>query len=344
MPKKLIVCCDGTWNTADQPNTTNVFKLAKSLREEDSQGDTQLPYYRQGVGTREWERVRGGAFGMGLSSNVRHAYEFLVEAYEPGDTLYLFGFSRGAFTVRSLAGLVRNSGILRRASDGRMQEAWDLYRNRTEVPTSEASMLFRRSYSYQPGIHFVGVWDTVGTLGIPALGPRFNREWGFHDTELSSSVKGAFHALAIDEQRPQFAPTLWHQKSSAARNGQELKQVWFAGVHCDVGGGYESTALSDITLLWMVHQAHRYGLEFETKDLGELKPDSMGEKNNSRTGFYRLRRRRHRPIGQAADHQGRLDGCEYLSDTAQKRYDSSAEYRPPNLEDARRRQVPIESV
>ncbi|WP_431047026.1 DUF2235 domain-containing protein [Streptomyces sp. P1-3] len=353
MAKRLIVCCDGTWNLADQPSKTNVTKIALSVRPQ-AAGVEQRVYYRSGVGTRRWERLRGGAFGMGLSGNVMDAYRFLVDAYEPGDVLYLFGFSRGAFTARSLAGLVRNCGILRRENADRIKEAWALYRDRTEKPTGTASTLFRRAYARETGIHFIGVWDTVGSLGIPVPGPRWlrpvvspaNRRWAFHDTELSSWVKGAFHALAIDEQRTPFEPTLWHQQPGAADNGQELKQVWFAGVHTDIGGGYPETELSDITLLWMAHQASRYGLELDAEALGEngplgmtpdrsisfrVRPDSVGAMHDSRTGVYRLARPWHRPIGQAADDQGRLDGCEYLSESARERHDKDESYRPPEL-------------
>jgi uncharacterized protein (DUF2235 family) len=353
MAKRLIVCCDGTWNVADQSSRTNVTKVALSVRPR-AAGVEQRVYYHSGVGTRRWERLRGGAFGMGLSGNVLDAYRFLVDAYEPGDTLYLFGFSRGAFTARSLAGLVRNCGILRREDAHRVKEAWALYRDRVERPTSTASTLFRRAYAREAGIHFIGVWDTVGSLGIPVPGASWlkpvvsvvDRRWAFHDTELSSRVKGAFHALAIDEQRAPFTPTLWHQQSGDAASGQELQQVWFAGVHGDVGGGYEETGLSDITLLWMVHQARRYGLEFDTEALSEtgpremtpessvdfrVRPDSMGTAHDSRTGLYRLAPPWHRPVGQAADGRGRLDGCEYLAESARERYDGDPSYRPPEL-------------
>lgn len=353
MAKKLIVCCDGTWNLADQPSRTNVTKVALSLRPRAGSAEQRV-YYHSGVGTRRQERLRGGVFGMGLSHNVMDAYHFLVHAYEPGDRLYLFGFSRGAFTARSLAGLVRNSGILRPENADRIKEAWALYRNRLEKPTGTASSLFRRAYAHEARIDFIGVWDTVGSLGIPVSGPRWikpivsmvNGRWAFHDTELSSWVKGAFHALAIDEQRAAFTPTLWHQQPGAADDGQELKQVWFTGVHSDVGGGYEETALSDMALAWMVDQAQHYGLEFDTEALGEggqrdttmegsidlrTRPESMGTLHNSRKGLYLLAPPSHRPIGQATDMRGRLDGCEYLSQTAEERYDKNASYRPPEL-------------
>src|SRR5687768_3222241 len=209
MAKRLVVCCDGTWNFADQPSKTNVAKVALSVRPTSAAGKEQRVYYHSGVGTHRWERLRGGAFGVGLSRNIVDAYRFLVETYEPDDELFLFGFSRGAFTARSLAGLVHNSGVLRRDHADRIPEAWALYRDRIEQPNGAAATLFRRSYAHETEIRFVGVWDTVGALGVPApdttwLQPsanRFNRRWAFHDTELGDRVEAAFHALAVDEQR-----------------------------------------------------------------------------------------------------------------------------------------------
>lgn len=228
MGKRLVVCCDGTWNFADQPSKTNVAKIALSVRPGSAAGREQRVYYHSGVGTLRQERLRGGAFGMGLSRNVLDAYRFLVESYEPDDDLYLFGFSRGAFTVRSLAGLVRNSGILRRDHVDRTREAWALYRDRIERPTGAATTLFRRTYARETPIRFIGVWDTVGALGIPTpdaacLRPtvdRFNRRWAFHDTELSSWIAAAFQALAIDEERSAFRPALWHQQRGRPSKGR----------------------------------------------------------------------------------------------------------------------------
>lgn len=350
MAKRLIVCCDGTWTIADPPSNTNVRKIALFIRRRDA-GVEQRVHYQSGVGIRRWELLLGGAFGVGLARNVLDAYRFLVHNYEPGDQLYLFGFSRGAYTARSLAGLVRNSGILRPKEGHRIKEAWALYRSRTEKPTGTATTLFRRAYAHETGIHFIGVWDTVGSLGIPcssALKSLVNRRSAFHDSELSIGVKGAFHALAIDEQRVSFRPTLWHQQPGAADSGQELKQVWFTGAHADIGGGYSETALSDITLLWIVAQAARYGLEFDVETLSEarprvmtpgasidfrVKPDAMGPVHRSRMGcLSRSARPLHRPIGEAADARGHVNGCEYLSETAMQRYDSVPTYRPPELD------------
>jgi uncharacterized protein (DUF2235 family) len=355
MAKRLVVCCDGTWNVADQPSKTNVAKVALSVRCGSVAGAEQCVYYHSGVGSRRGERLRGGAFGAGLSRNVVDAYRFLVEVYEPGDELFLFGFSRGAFTARSLAGLVRNSGIVRRGHAVRIPEAWDLYRDRVERPNGAAATLFRRSYANETEIRFVGVWDTVGALGVPVpdttwLQPavnRFNRRWAFHDTELSSWVRAAFHALAIDEQRSAFSPTLWHRKPDSSTSGQELKQVWFSGVHCDVGGGYQETGLSDIALLWMVDQARRHGLRFDADALSpdgprvmqplqstdfRVRPDGSTPLHDSRTGMYRLSEPLHRPLGEAVNDVGEPDGDEFLAVPAKERFDRQPGYRPPNLE------------
>lgn len=361
MPKRLIVCCDGTWNTADQaiagnPSPTNVTKLALSVAPEDSAGARQCVYYHSGVGTSRRERLSGGVLGVGLSANVFDAYRFLIDNYEHGDWLYLFGFSRGAYTARSLAGLIRNCGILRPGNDDRIGQAWALYRDSAEKPDGVASTLFRRAYSYEPRIRFIGVWDTVGALGIPVLGPRWlrpvvgwlNHRWEFHDTRLSSQVDGAFHALAIDERREVFAPTLWHQRPDASgpEPEQELKQVWFTGVHCDIGGGYPDTSLSDITLLWMADRAREYGLQFQAGAFShggpaqmtpgdsidfKIDPDPMTSPHSSWTKFYRLVKPFNRPIGMAADEHGHLDGREYLASSAREHHDGDPGYRPPEL-------------
>jgi uncharacterized protein (DUF2235 family) len=165
---RLIVCCDGTWNRADQPSPTNVQKLHMSIDVSESTG--QVVWYEEGVGTRPLEHVLGGAFGVGLSRNVQHCYRFLVANYEPGDELFFFGFSRGAFTARSLAGLVRNSGILRRENIRMVKDAYALYRSREpgNAPWEEGAAKFRREHSHPDAtITFIGVWDTVGALGIP---------------------------------------------------------------------------------------------------------------------------------------------------------------------------------
>jgi uncharacterized protein (DUF2235 family) len=182
MSKRLVLCCDGTWNTADQqrdgqPCPSNVTKVALGLARDDGEGVEQRVYYQQGVGTQPGERLRGGALGLGLSRNVQEAYRFVVDNYDRGDELFFFGFSRGAYTARSTVGLIRNSGILRRERAGRLGEAYPLYRDRARDIESQ---LFRRSFSHEPRIRSVGVRDTVGSVGIlqPAATAAVSRESG----------------------------------------------------------------------------------------------------------------------------------------------------------------------
>ena len=353
MAKRLIVCCDGTWNRPDQLDggltaPTNVAKFALAVTREAPDGTTQLLHYHPGVGTKRFERLRGGGFGFGISRNVRECYRFLVENYEPGDELYLLGFSRGAFTARSLAGLVRNSGILCRQHVARIPDAYRLYRARraTAKPRGIEALLFRRMHSHpdqDPMVRFIGVWDTVGSLGIPldgfGLGRLVNRRWGFHDTDLSSRVRYAYQALAMDEERSPFRPTPWTLGSGPAE--QTLEQVWFSGVHCDIGGGYRDASLSEIALLWMADRATRSGLALDPERLrpcevsgddqlritaARVAPDALGSIHTSRKGLYRLLRRYRRPI--TPDHLT----CEAVASSAIRRLEQVAGYRPPALE------------
>ena len=331
MPKRIVVCCDGTWNTADQvcegkPCSTNVAKFAVALADTSADGLPQKVFYVRGVGTSRWDRIRGGAFGYGLSDNVKEAYRLIAEHFDPGDEIFLFGFSRGAYTARSAAGLIRNAGILRREHLQRLDPAYELYRDRTNHPRDVESELFRRSFSHETRIRCIGVWDTVGALGIPLSGipvvDTFNRHWAFHDTGLSSTVDNAFQALAIDEQRKPFQPALWQQHADPG--SQRLEQVWFAGVHCDVGGGYPQTGLSDIALRWMIDRARECGLAFQP-DQPPMSPDPKGTLHDSRTGAYTLLRPYSRPIGVVNP------ASESVASTAVHRYEADPTYRPPGL-------------
>lgn len=300
--KRLVVCCDGTWNSPDEmdaeglPVPTNVSLIARAVAATDASGHDQRVFYDKGVGTGgRLDRITGGAFGAGVGRNVLASYRFLVDTYEPGDEIFLFGFSRGAFTARSTAGFVRNCGILRREYAHHLDDAFALYRSRAtkDEPRRLEAELFRRSFSHEPRVRFIGVFDTVGALGIPVTGFPFarlvDRRFRFHDTDLSSRVDGAFHALAMHERRGSFLPTLWTlpvgTHADAERHPQELEQVWFTGVHSDVGGGYGDRELADITLLWMVERARRYGLAL---DVGDADPDALGPRHDSRRGVYRL--------------------------------------------------------
>jgi uncharacterized protein (DUF2235 family) len=286
--KRLVVCCDGTWNSPDEvdgdvPVPTNVCRIAQAVAPRDGHGREQHVFYDKGVGTGgPLDRITGGAFGAGLAKNVRDAYRFLVETFEPGDEIFLFGFSRGAFTARSTAGFVRNCGILRRDHVEHLDDAWALYHSGdpSTHPRSTEAELFRRSFSVETGIRFIGVFDTVGSLGVPIAdvpgAALINRHVQFHDTELSGRVDGAFHALAMHERRGTFSPTLWTVPRDQPRtSSQDLEQVWFSGVHSDVGGGYARRGLADITLLWMLSRAERYGLTVAPGSFPRHRSDPM---------------------------------------------------------------------
>ncbi len=328
MWKRIVVCCDGTWNVPDQPSPSNVTKVALTVALQDPAGVEQRVYYDKGVGTGRLDHLLGGAFGVGLSKNVQEAYRFLIANYDPGDELFFFGFSRGAYTVRSTFGLVRNSGLLKREYADKVRDAYQLYRRRDDAshPDAAESELFRKSFSHEPRAQFIGVWDTVGSLGIPLEGPLgiFNRAWRFHDLRLSRWVDNAYQALAIDEKRKPFKPAVWEQHPQAA--GQVLEQVWFAGVHSNVGGGYRNTGLSDIALLWMVGKAERCGLAFDRARLDAMvRPDPLGKLENSQTWFYKMLGGDFiRSIGGKAN--------ESAASTAQDRQnDPPSNYRPENL-------------
>jgi uncharacterized protein (DUF2235 family) len=336
--KRIVVCCDGTWNRPDERSPTNVAKMALAVAESDHEV-RQLVLYHRGVGTGRFDRIRGGGFGWGLSRNVRDCYRFVAGCYEPGDELDFFGFSRGADTARRTVGRIRNAGILRREHLDRVDDAYSLYRDRgsTRRPTGIEATLFRRSFSHDEiEVHFVGVWDTVGALGIPGMPKGLSgRLWTFHDTELSSKVKRAYQALAIDEKRRPFLPSLWYRKPGDVG---VLEQRWFAGVHSDVGGGYEDCSLADIALLWMAGKARESGLalkpdhlvESSTPDrelrlLGEaVCPDVNARLGTSYKGLYKLLGPYERPF---VDPQHPNDGVE-VAPSARARRD----YQPANLE------------
>ena len=342
--KRLVVCCDGTWNRPDQqtedgvPCPTNVIKLAYRVAKRD--GDIlQVLFYDQGVGTGNvFDRYIGGALGRGLSDNIFDGYRFLLANYEPGDEIYLFGFSRGAFTARSLAGMVRKVGILRRDVIDQYIPALQLYQTAKVRPKDDNARVFREKFAIAPDIPIrcVGVFDTVGALGVP-IGGKNDEDYAFHDTELSGSVEYAFHALAIDERRGAFEPTLWAYRP---KEGQIVRQVWFAGAHSDIGGGYGEHELSDITLKWMMDQATQAGLAFDSaRPIDDTRFD--GTLHDSLSLKYKFLTRLHRPIGLAkyrdrdeAKDVGTTtepDPTQDLHPTVWQRWDNDKNYRPPQL-------------
>lgn len=271
MSKRIVFCFDGTWNKLDSLHTTNVVALAERVKAE-HEGKKQIVYYDQGVGTRQGEKWRGGLFGQGLMENLSDAYRFLIFNHAPGDQIYILGYSRGAYTARSFAGLIKNCGILPREKVRDIRKVIDIYRNRKNNDAERTSKLnaLHPIDIGLPSLDYLGVWDTVGSLGIPknlSLTSVTNRKHQFHDLSLSPLVKAARHAVSIDERRRSFEPTLWDNldrlnsgKAAHPFYGLPYQQHWFPGTHGSVGGGGEITGLSNGALLWVMAGAIRAGL------------------------------------------------------------------------------------
>ncbi len=326
--KRIVICADGTWNSTKATDaigdtaTTNVWLTYQLVRPKADDGTSQLAFYHPGVGTGGFiDRVVGGATGRGIDRNIRECYRFLVDSYHPGDYVYLFGFSRGAYTVRSLAGLVRNCGIINpeklplgKTVDAAVSEAFDHYRARGDAtaPAAQSSVDFRKENSHPDfRITCIGVWDTVGSLGIPVglIGRLTAHRYGFHDVTLSSWVDCAFHAVAADERRRPFVPTLWLQQPDAREHGQRVEQRWFTGVHSDVGGGYPwpERGLATLTLRWMIDRVTKAcRLELDPSSLDGA-PPSTGALHDSLTIWYRMWKPANRTIDGGLGHHGARD-------------------------------------
>lgn len=312
--KRIVICCDGTWNRSDAPNPTNVVQIAQSVSSFAKKGSKTIPqlvFYLDGVGSgrgagrigRWLERQLGGIFGWRLLENIKDAYRALIFNYEPGDEIYIFGFSRGAYTARSLAGLLRKSGILPAGRVNEIDDAIALYRKSGSLNTPDATHIWQERRRLSPqiatsqtdkdkrgddshvlNIAYLGVWDTVGALGVPNFLSHFglpvqwiNAKYNFHDMELSSSVKSARHAVSIDEQRATFPPALWDNLDKDKPDGtlclnnrfpplgraeKKYQQLWFSGDHGSIGGGGDFHGLSNISLAWVGKGAKDVGLTF----------------------------------------------------------------------------------
>jgi hypothetical protein len=325
MPKRIILLLDGTWNDIDKgPCDTNIVRMreliSKHLVESSGRGhsdpDTNskkvhgyaasgkehIVYYERGVGTGAFDRIVGGAFGDGLSRNIRHAYKFLSFWYEPGDEIFIYGFSRGAYTARSLVGYLGAAGLLRRdaCDEERESLAWRYYRTK---PNDRMPADWRRLTDYvhdrdKVRVKLVGVFDTVGSLGVPfSIAWRLNRdEHGFHNVELSSITDVNLHALAIDEHRWPFEAALWRMPAFK-KYDTVVEQVWFSGAHADVGGGYiveerrdlDTPYADDITLDWMIRRTRHFYPDFPfdiNRGAEKIKDRSSAVLHNSRRSIY----------------------------------------------------------
>jgi uncharacterized protein (DUF2235 family) len=300
MKRRLIVCSDGTWQDLDQNYPTNVVKMAQSIEPVDTEDIHQIVYYDEGLGTKQINtghslidkliKYGGGAFGLGIDHKIQDAYRFLCMNYEPGDEIYLFGFSRGAYTVRCLAGLIYNSGLLHRQFIRHIPQAYELYRekqNPDNAPNGKNAVAFRNKYGERVPIKALCCWDTVASLGIPdiihnlKLDEEFNERYRFFDTRVNPSIEKAIHAVAIDEIRKLYDVTLMEHHSS--REKEQVRQVWFPGGHGCVGGGsLEESGLSDGALLWMMEQVKNLGLVLDATNVENgIKPNYKAHFDNT---------------------------------------------------------------
>jgi uncharacterized protein (DUF2235 family) len=322
MSRRIALLFDGTWN--NRQTHTNVSRMRESIRTHGLEDPEQPCFYDEGVGTKWYNRLTGGAFGRGLSENIQEGYAWLSRKHRPGDAIYVFGFSRGAYSARSLVGLIRKCGLLNAASEQTVREAYALYRDKGIHPDDAPATDFRKQHSRETRVRFIGVWDTVGALGIPISQIPFSRDYyQWHDTELSKIVDYAFHAVAADEHRKDFSVTVW---TKLKPENLKVEQRWFAGSHSDVGGG-EGGTLPKVALRWLQDMAEFAGLQLkgkaqvEPKDLLGPIADSFGE---FMLGVYRLLRKRHfRAFGAGVN--------EIVDESVWQRWRADPKYRPASL-------------
>ena len=354
--KRIALFLDGTWNTV--ASNTNVWRM-KSLC---LNGSDQVAYYSAGVGTLFGERLVGGMFGYGLDQEVIEAYMWLMGQYDEGDRIFLFGFSRGAFTARSLAGLISKCGLLKPGCPVSITQLYNRYKKGRLAYTVRQLVHIKASdltpedrlivkYSIAVPIWFQGVWETVGTLGVP-FGeiPVISRSnYGFLETDLRINDTHAFHALAIDEHRWDFTPTLWTKsvRKGAAPNDtfpprrlDQVEQRWFVGAHADVGGGYENCMLAQIPLKWLMRKARVHGLEFKREisiDGTEIQSPIHDSFSEMAHGVYKLIKfgiRYFRTVGVGPVEEGDSITTtinETIDSSVFERYRNDASYRPSNI-------------
>jgi uncharacterized protein (DUF2235 family) len=348
--KRLSIFLDGTWNRLN--NNTNVWRL-KSLTPEAAD---QRVYYSQGVGTRRGEFARGGITGWGIDDEIIEAYIWLIQNFNDGDEIFIFGFSRGAYTVRSLSGLICKCGVLKLGAPLSIEQLYARYRlyNATTIRTLIADGLPKNpsieeqwllKYSRPTKIKFVGVWDTVGSLGLPvwSMAAKIHK-YKFLDTHLRLDNENAFHALALDEHRKDFEPTFW---TKSVRTGQEgpadrpidkVEQRWFVGAHANVGGGYASDPLAQRPLKWLMNKAAGLGLVFRdeiTIDSFQVAPPVTDSYREFAYGLYSfVSRAFYRPVGLAPD-VGTQATTSRINETIDgsvfDRWRADVAYRPANL-------------
>lgn len=263
--RNLVIGCDGTWNDNDSGAPTNVVKIMDACLNRNLE-----KYYMEGVGTAHWEALPGGIYGANIDRQILGAYNFLGKMLRDKNwareenRLFIFGFSRGAYAARRLAGLVSFTGIPVKDADREL--GWNLYLNKD---VDSMAHLKAEGRFFDHPIEVLGVWDTVKTTTDP----------DYDDLKLPEAVVAGYHAMAIDEKRNFFPILKWNPS-------KKTRQVWFAGVHCDVGGGYQETGLSDIALQWMIDSVYAHDLPFKASAINKLNNNPNGELHNSYQGIW----------------------------------------------------------
>lgn len=344
--KRIVICADGTWNLRDQIDKdtgkrrpSNVTKVARAVLPS-GKGVAQVVFYHDGLGTSGGlDKFTGGAFGDGIERNIRELYRSIVYNYVPGDDLFFFGFSRGAFTVRTLAGFMNAVGLLQKDDDYWLPEIYDCYAHGQRPGSAEWAQAFHRVEQPPlpcPPIKFIGVWDTVGSLGPPGIiGQLFNRRrYQYHDVTLNPTILNAYQALAIDEQRKPFVPSVWDRPADWKG---VLEQAWFAGVHCNVGGGETPDGLANEALHWIVEKAEGLGLAVDCDYLKHYRNCFDSKLHKSMSLMYRVMGPNVRAIGaHGADERPHRSALN-------RRAHASCAYAAPNLTSYLGRHPSVES-
>lgn len=295
MPKNIVVFSDGTGQEGGKGANTNIYKLFNIIEDRTQQ---QISFYDAGLGT-GWRKISGNVSGAGISKNIIECYTFIFENFEAGDQIYLFGFSRGAATVRSLSSFIHYFGIIPKSRPELIKQAYKIYEiSDDNERKKKASEFVARHHTMWTRIRFLGCYDTVAALGLPIkpLSVLINKIPGmqhkFHNFRLNESVENAYQALAIDDERETFHPVLW---DADTLDYQTIKQVWFCGMHTDVGGGYDEQDLSDVSFVWMKNMAVNHGLRIYPKNTLAVNGNVNGYMHNSRgEGWTKLYRKKQR--------------------------------------------------
>jgi uncharacterized protein (DUF2235 family) len=286
MGKNIVICCDGTGNKPGEHNS-NVVKIFEMIEKD---FNTQMAFYDPGIAT-AGPKFYASLTGYGLSQNIKEAYLYLMSNYREDDKVYLFGFSRGAYTVRCLAGILKKIGLLPKGNFNLVDYAIEQY---FELTDETLIKNFKSTFARECNIHLIGVWDTVAAF-IP-----FPPSHKFKNNTLNTSIPFGYQALAIDEKRKNFKPELWDKNPSILN--QTIEQVWFAGVHSDIGGSYPESELSDISLRWMMEKAVAQGLLVEADYYKKLNPKSDGKIHESYDNIWLLRE----PMTRKIEHGSRI--------------------------------------